>query len=215
MVKGVIFDFDGVLVDSERKKFNDLRFILGEQGLRLGEDVFSVFIGKKTRSFLEHEFPTLVGSRLDAVLKRREIMQFQDLKKNKLIVGVRDLLRFLEMKKAVIMISTGSKRKFVEELLKVHKIRHYFSRIISGEDFSTSKPDPECFLVALRQMGLKPDYVIVIEDSAAGVAAAKAANIRVFAIKTYSKEAELSGANKIFNNALDLLDYIKKNYSNL
>jgi len=79
-------------------------------------------------------------------------------------------------------------------------MRKYFNVIISGESFKSSKPNPECYRITLDKLGFLPSETVIVEDSTTGIEAGKSMGCRVFAIKNYYGEKELSKADKIFKN---------------
>ena len=209
MIKGIIFDFDGVIVDTETKKFSDLRGIMRKKGYSISNDIFPDFVGKKTFFFLNEKFPDISKKDFEDIMNKRRKLQHEQIGKNKLIAGIENLLYFLKKNNIKIGIATGSGKEFVEKILEINKIKDFFDFLVTGEDFSSSKPDPECFLKAIEKIKLPKEEIIIIEDSIAGITAAKSIDVKVFAIRTYLKNEELQKADKIFKNHFDLLEEIK------
>jgi HAD superfamily hydrolase (TIGR01509 family) len=209
MIKGIIFDFDGVIVDTESKKFKDIQRILDKYGYSIKKNIFPQFVGKKTHFFLNEKFPDIPQNALDKIMKERRSVQYKNIKENRIIAGLRDLLVFLKQKNLKIGIATGSERKFVKKILNANKISKYFDFLITGEDFRSSKPNPEVFLNAIQKTKLSKKEILIVEDSVAGIKAAKAINCKVFAITTYLKKPQLRGADKIFKNHFEILKYLK------
>jgi HAD superfamily hydrolase (TIGR01509 family) len=210
MLKGIIFDFDGVIIDTEKKKFEDIKKILSKYGFKINKEDFPGFIGKKTAFYINEKFPEISREKINKILKERKHLQFKNLKKNRLILGIRVFLKFLKSKKYKLAIATGSKRVFVRKILIIYDLLKYFDIIVTGEDFKSSKPNPECYTKALRKMKLKPGEIIIIEDSPAGILAGKKIRARVFAVQTYMDKEELAAADEIFNNSLQILKRMKK-----
>ena len=196
MIKGILFDFDGVIVDTESKKFEDIRKILVKHGLILKSSDFQSFIGKKTDFFLRKKFPSLSEEALQQIVKERRYLQFRNLQRYELIYGIKALLKYLKLKKYILALVTGSKKDFVNKLLKVNRISEYFKLIITGEEFKSSKPNPECYFKVCSDFpNLKK---IGFEDSLMGIHALSL----VPCIKS------------VFINSTDYYyyDYIIKNY---
>jgi len=211
MIKGVLFDFDGVIVDTESKKFEDIRKILANQGIALKRNDFQNFIGKKTDFFLRERFPLLSEEALQQIINERRRLQFRNFQKYKLIYGIKALLKYLKLKKYAVALVTGSKRDFVNKLIKINRISECFQLIISGEEYKSSKSNSECYELALKKLKLKPEEVIIIEDSVVGIKAGKKVGATVFALGTYLKKEELIGADKWFDNHKQILEHLKKN----
>ena len=209
MLKAVIFDFDGVIVDSETKKFNDLAFALKDFNLSLKSNDFQNFIGKKRGFFLKQRF-NLPKDKIKKIMGRIRTLEIKNIKEYKLIDGIKELLLFLHSKKIKIIITTGSKKIFVQKILEEYNITKYFDFIISGELFIKSKPDSECYQITLDKLGMSSKECVVIEDSVAGVLAAKKLNILVFGLTTYYTNKELK-TNQVFKNHIEILNYLQQN----
>jgi putative hydrolase of the HAD superfamily len=210
MIKAVIFDFDGVIVDSETKKFNDLKNLLRDFNYNLNDSSFKKMIGKKTGFFLRQEFPNISEENIDEISRKRRVLELNN-PSLKLILGIKKLLEFLKSKKIKIAITSGTKKQIIKLVLKNNKLEDYFDLIVGGEDFKKSKPSPECFLIALNNLELKPSEAIIIEDSVSGIDAGKDSGAIVFGIETYFKKNQLKKADKIFENHCDLLYYLESN----
>ena len=215
MIKGIIFDFDGVIVDTESKKFRDLNKLLVEDKKNLKEKDFSDMVGKKTVLFLSEKFPSMSKKRIEDINMRRKKIQTVGLDQLKLINGIKDLLVFLKSKNYILAITTGTERKAVEKILKITSLSKYFDYIVSGEDFKSSKPNLECYDITLKKMKLSSSEVIVIEDSIAGIKSAKSLGCMVFGIMTYLEKEKLSKADKIFKDHTRILGYLKENLNSL
>lgn len=209
MIKSFIFDFDGVIVDSEKKKFNDLKILLKKRGYTLDPSSLSDMIGKKTGLFLKEQFKNISGEEIEKISEARRSLQLND--DLKLIPGVTALLEFMRSKKLKIAITSGTKNEIIKKILKKNNLFYFFDIIVGGEDFYESKPSPEGFLVTLKKLNLSPKEVVVIEDSVSGITSAKKAGCTVFGVKTYFKESDLKEADKVFESHYEILEYIKNN----
>ena len=176
-IKHVVFDFDGVIVDSERKKFADLQAILENQGYMLSDSLFESFIGKKRGHFLSE----LGVSHIAHIMQRvhEEDKHFAGIE---LKTGLRELLALLKQQGITMHIATGSSAEFVFSLLDLHGIRDYFSIILTGDEVAESKPNPAVYVEIKSR--LNSSQIVVIEDSPAGVLAAKTADLFVIGLGT-------------------------------
>ncbi|VVB77548.1 Phosphoglycolate phosphatase [uncultured archaeon] len=208
MIKSFIFDFDGVIIDSETKKFNDLKNLLKEKGYALKDSSFIDMIGKKTGFFLKEQFKNISEKEIKEISQNRRNIQLTD-SNYKLISGIKELLEFIKSKKLKLAITSGTKKEIITKILEKNNLLDLFDLIIGGEDFNESKPSPEGFLVTLKKLALKPSEVIVVEDSVSGIISSKKAGCKVFAVKTYFEEKDLKEADKIFENHHYLLSYIE------
>jgi len=209
MTKCFIFDFDGVIADTEKRKFHDLKKILGSYGYALNKLYFDKMVGKKTLFFLSSIYPELSKETLKEICSKRRKMQNSDISSYNPISGIKELLGFLKKKGYIIALTTGSEKNFVKKILKHNLIDSYFDLIISGESFKSSKPNPECYTLTLNKLGLSPSEAIIVEDSAAGIEAGKKSGCKVFAVMTYLNKRRLSKADKVFKSHKQVLSYLK------
>lgn len=213
MPRAVIFDFDGVIFETERLKFQEVQDALRSYHISLAQSDFSKFIGKKTTHFLREQFPDLDDKVIASVISARAQASINHLEKYPLVRGIRELLDTLESYGIRRIITTGSKRVFVADLLTHSHLLHYFEKIVAGDDFVSSKPNPECYQVTLNQAGLLPHEVVVIEDSIAGIQAARSAGCLVFGLQTYLAVSALKQADKLFKDHFGVQEEFKQQYS--
>ena len=202
MIKAIIFDFDGVIVDSEKTKFNDLNKILKGLGYKQIKD-FSNFIGKKTGKILTENF---------SGISEDEIVEITELRRKNLAMKISPLIdgvkTFIEnkAKNLSLAIVTGTERDIVIKHLLHYSLDNFFHTIVGGEDFDNSKPDPEPYIVALDRLGLVGSEVVVLEDSQAGIDSAKSAGCRVFGFEKYM--LNLRNADMYFRKYGEIEDFI-------
>jgi HAD superfamily hydrolase (TIGR01509 family) len=201
-MKAILFDFDGVVVDSERSKIEALNRMLNKKGHHPIKMPFSDFVGKKTDWILQQEYPTMPDfERACIVNERRQNTGIADL-----VPGIKEVL--VELKKSYkIGLVTGTEKALVQPTLAFYRLADYFDIMVTGEDFTKSKPDPECYLFALAQLNFPRQTVLAIEDSQAGIDAAKCAGIKVFGLETYGK---LRRADKFFKTHYKILDELSR-----
>lgn len=210
MFKAVLFDFDGVVIDTEHKRFTDLRVVLKRYGLELEDSGFADLPGKKTAEFVREKFPTLEAGLPERIAEERRDLQHNELEGYKLIEGIKELLLSLKDKEYRLALVTGSQSFIVEELLDMNELSGYFEIMITGEDFKSSKPDPECYKLALGKLGLDKNEVVIIEDAPHGIEAGKKAGCKVFAVKSSFRGNELKKADKVFDTLSDIKAYFEK-----
>jgi beta-phosphoglucomutase len=208
MSKAIIFDFDGVIADTEKERFDSLKLILKKYNYKLKNDNLKDLFGKKTDIFLKEKFPDMPSSIIKEIQSKRRKDQLSNIKRTKIIPGITQLITFLS-KKYTLAITTGSTKEVVDIVLKQNKLDEYFSIIVTGEQFSTSKPDPECYNLTLKKLKQKSSKTIIIEDSVAGITAGKQAECIVFAIKNEYNSEQILHADKIFNSNKELIEYFK------
>jgi HAD superfamily hydrolase (TIGR01509 family) len=181
-VRGIIFDFDGVLVDSEPIRFRAGARALEEIGVSLTWERFlTVWLGRTDQAGLRD----ILGDRYDTdarrVVARRNTLYEEWLDE---VPPYADAVRCLERLPDGIRlaVATGSRRIEVERILHRLGWSQRFQAIVAAEDYRNAKPAPDPFLAAAQRMDLPPASCLVVEDSPAGVAAARAGGMSVLAV---------------------------------
>ncbi|WP_352404768.1 HAD family hydrolase [Sporanaerobacter acetigenes] len=205
-MKGIIFDMDGVIVDSEPLHFKLEKEILEEFGGAIDRKEHESFVGTtdykmwgifKERFNLEPSIEELVE------LKKKRFQQNID--KIQLMDNILDFIKFLQYKGYILALASSNNKKTVDLIVDNFKLDKYFKVIISGEEVLNGKPDPEIFLKAASAMNLKPEDCLVIEDATNGIIAAKAAGMKCIAIRNKnSGNQDLSEADTIIDNFKEL-----------
>jgi HAD superfamily hydrolase (TIGR01509 family) len=176
----VIFDCDGVLVDSEVIALAETRQALGEAGLPLSdEEVFDRFLGLSAEAVArdaEQDLGAALPASFSADLTRRILAGFENELKG--IAGIRQALAGLGAK--VCVASSSPPERIRRSLAAVGYAQLFEPNIFSASAVARGKPNPDLFLHAAREMGAATQACLVIEDSVPGVQAAKAAEMRVF-----------------------------------
>jgi beta-phosphoglucomutase len=213
MVRTVIFDMDGVIVDTEPVHYYAYQQHFGALNIDVSDEVYATFTGNSTRNVyqklkekfaLEEEVEKLVD------IKRA---LFNDAFDNKedlfMLEGVEDLIKDLHVNGMQLVLASSSAKVTIDRIFKRFGLHQYFSHIVSGEDFPKSKPDPAIFTEAVRLSGMPKEECIVIEDSTNGIKAAKAAGIYCVGYDSeHSKLQDLSRADIVIRR-FDELDFAK------
>lgn len=200
-IKAIIFDMDGVIVDSEPLHKESFLQIWKELGYGNNHGIhFPDFYGTSDRTvwkaFIDKHQPKMHIDELISLRKQRLIKLLRD--KKPIFDGVLPLIRHLASY-CPIGLATGSVHHIIDEILKMDELRQYFRCIVSSEDVSLPKPSPEIFLLASKKLNVEPKYCCVIEDTINGVKAGKAAGMYVVAItNTFSiDQLSKSGADLV------------------
>ncbi|GAA2795464.1 HAD family hydrolase [Kribbella solani] len=212
MIGMVIFDNDGVLVDSERLANGILAELLTEAGLPYTfEETVRDFMGGSMASMRRHAEARL-GRALPADLEDRYHQRlFDGFAHLQAIDGVEGVLDHLDAEGITYCLaSSGTHRRIRTALTAVGFLDRFEGRIFSAEDVAHGKPAPDLFLHAAATMGVKPAGCLVIEDSPLGVAAAVAAEMEVFGYAGMTDPAKLSDADKIFHHMGALAELIDR-----
>jgi HAD superfamily hydrolase (TIGR01509 family) len=180
MIKALVFDFDGLIVDTEVPIFRAWQRIYREHGQELPLDRWLTIIGTASGPFDPViDLAEKTGTKLEGPeLKALEVLYYQEATAlQQLLPGVIDYLvqgRKLGLKTAVASSST---RKWVMDHLNRFGIGGHFDAIVCREDVKRTKPDPDLYLAALQRLDVSPAEAIAFEDSTNGVLAAKAAGL--------------------------------------
>lgn len=181
-IRGIILDFDGVLVDSEPIRFKAGAQALAEIGVSLTRERFlAVWLGRTDQAGLRE----ILGDRFEAegkrVVARRNQLYEAWLDEVPLYPDAADLLARLPGDPR-LAVATGSRRVEVERILGRAGMLARFHALVTAEDYARAKPAPDPFLAAARKLDVPPASCLVVEDSRAGVLAAQAAGMPVVGV---------------------------------
>lgn len=202
MIKAVIFDCDGVIIDSEPIKYKVLQeLFLNEFNIRLPKENLKIekacmgVIGKKGIQALLKMFK-LKGNMEDLLEKRAKIMRrvFSKRKNYIEIKGTIKLIKMLKKNKFKLAIASSASEIHLKKVVKMLKLKNMFSTIVYGKMVKRGKPNPDIFLLSARKLKTTPKECIVVEDSNAGVKAAKRAHMKCIALTTSLSKKELKKA---------------------
>ena len=216
MIKAVLFDLDGLLIDSEMISYKIYEEIFGEYGHPYSLEKYANEYSGKT--LMENAARTLEKYHLPLTLEQLvekiyEIEAKYIKKEVPLKPGARKLLEYLQEHGYGVAVATSSIKERARMILQSHQIEDYFQAGVFSEDLTKSKPDPEVFLKAAEKLGRKPEECLVLEDSAAGICAACAANIPVICIPDLKEPAEehLKKAEQVMSDLTEVIMYLEKN----
>jgi len=203
----VIFDMDGVIVDSEPvfKALN--KELFQTLNITVPEDIQSQFVGgsayRKWRLIKEHCGLTQTLEELISYQRRffqtKEIL-FEEL----LFSGVRHLLERLKSNNIPMALASSSDKERINKVIEQCNLFGFFKVVVSGEEFEESKPDPEIFLHTASKLGIEPKKCIVIEDSLNGLTAADRAGMKKIGVKHKQISMDLSLADLTISSLEEL-----------
>ena len=217
MKKGIIFDLDGVIVDTAKYHYLAWKKIANQLGFEFTEEQNELFKGVSRKRCL------------DILLEMGNLSANQEQKDVWMIEKNNDYLAYIEkmddseilpdvpkiltlLKENAIPIALGSASKNALPILEKVGLAHFFDVIVDGNNVTKAKPDPEVFLMAAKKMNLSPSNCIVFEDAVAGIEAANAANMISIGI---GDKKVLSQANYIFKDFTEIsIDFMKKLINN-
>jgi HAD superfamily hydrolase (TIGR01509 family) len=180
-----LFDFDGVIAETENHHVAAWQRTLGFMGLQVADDVAMRAMEDDDREFLTALFAerNIPIDRVDDWVGRKQELTVELLRRApRVYPGVVEVVRALHGRTRLAVVS-GTWRENVEAVLDAAGLADAFDLIVAKEDVTRRKPDPEAYLVALEKLRLPPQSVVVLEDSPTGIASARAAGIgRIIAV---------------------------------
>lgn len=216
MIKALLFDLDGTLVDSEIFHFECWNVILANYGLSLSHNDWlehhaGVPMPNNAKTLIEKYNLPITHADL---VKRRETLTNELLKTRdiSLMPFVQEILEHGARKGLTLAVVTGSPRPDVDAILERKGLSRFFSTTVTRTDVINSKPHPESYELCLKILGLEKDECIVFEDTLNGIKSAKAAGLVCYAVQSNTREHhKLLGADKIFLNFAEVLKYLLDN----
>ena len=218
-LEAIIFDCDGVLVDSEKFSCGAWNVLLQEEyNLEVGTD-YNAILGKNStdaaKFYLGKYNMDYTEDLLHTLAKKKEETYYR-ISKNHLepVPGILKIIHDAKsLKLKVAVASSGSLDKINYSLTET-KLREEFEMIICADDVKHAKPSPDIFLTAMAKLNAQPEQSIVIEDSVSGIIAAKASGAYTIAIANTFPADKLQGADLVINNFAELdLQSLISNFS--
>jgi len=216
VVKAVIFDFDGVISDSEPSHFAAYNKVLADFGIQIKkEEYYAEYLG-----FTDYELFETLKKKFKTDYERTPIERLVESKAvffekiireaDHLIEGIPELIEKLKSNNIKVAIYSGALPADIKIMLEDSGLADYFDVIVTADDVEKGKPDPEGYLLALKKLNGIPDVLIaakqcvVIEDSHWGIVAAKKAGMKVVAVTNSYPAGELKEADVIIKSVKQL-----------
>jgi HAD superfamily hydrolase (TIGR01509 family) len=197
---------DGVLVNSEPLHHQVCKVQFENLKIEVSDELFATFTGNSNKMIyqkLKDSFQ--LKERISDLIAEKNRLFIEALKNDithNLIDGVKDLIIDLHQNEMKLIVASSSEMEIISVIFDRFELHHYFSHKVSGADFLESKPNPAIFLKAVELSGNLKSECIIIEDSANGIAAAKAAGIYCVAYKA----ADVNSQNQLLANEI-IYDY--------
>lgn len=232
VLKAILFDFNGVIIKDEPIHEKLIEQLLVEENLRPRPGEYrQVCLGRSDRAclttLLNNRGRVITDSYLDNLIARKSKAYLEELEKLGKIPsypGLEDLIFNIRAARLKMAVVSGALKSEIELVLQKLNLAPYFSVIVAGDDLTTSKPEPDGYLLAIERLNqldpelhLQASECLAIEDTPAGIQAAKQAGIQVVGVaNTYPFHMMQRQANWAIDYLFDLdLDWVKRVYSGL
>ena len=210
MLKAIIFDFDGVIADTEPLHLKSFQLTLEENGIELTEEEYArEYLAYDDKTFFKELFKNRNFDHDEDVISEfieRKSHHFNNVLRGNILIleGVPDFISTVSGKYP-LSIGSGALRSEIVEILEYADLRRHFEIIVSADDVVTCKPDPEVYLKVLAQLNeidsvednISANQCLVIEDSVSGIEAAHSAGMKCLAVTNSYNAEKLSQADLI------------------
>lgn len=207
---GVIFDMDGVLVDSYRPHLESWQLTAREYNLEITEPQFARYFGYTSREIIHAVWgDAFTEDRIRQFDRRKEAIYRELVHKDiPAVPGLHALLKSLAADGAKMAVGSSGPIENINLVLDRLGIRKYFSALVSAHDVTVGKPNPEVFLKAAEKLKISPACCVVIEDAPPGIQAAHAAGMKCIGLTTSHSSERISIADLIVENLLQIKPFI-------
>jgi beta-phosphoglucomutase len=206
MTSGILFDFNGVIVDDESQHCDALIATLAEYGYELDRDTYyREYLGFDDRECFRYTF-TRMGRPCDeraleeAIVRKHTQYERAIRASMRLVPGATDFVENAALEGFQLAIVSGALRREVELVLDLAGLRPHFAEIVAAEDVGACKPDPQGFNRARERLELTPKRCVAVEDSLPGLAAARAAGLRCAMLATSHPEDAFGEADLVWKD---------------
>jgi HAD superfamily hydrolase (TIGR01509 family) len=210
-IRAVIFDMDGVVVDSEPVHERALMATAQSLGRSMSVVEAKSFKGstEKLAAELMRDF-TGTDVAVEEIIRKRLLMVRELFHEVTLMDGVIDFIATCQKKGWILALATSAQRDMQELIFSTFGLAPYFPTVVTGSDVTRSKPDPEPYLKAAAKLGLEAGACLVVEDAKLGIASGKSAGCQVVGITTSFPKEDLlgAGADLVVDTFIELAGYL-------
>lgn len=214
MLKLVIFDMDGLIFATEQVNYRAFTEIVKEEGYEPTFEQFTGFLGMNARD-IQKKYYSYYGENVDAegIYKKvgqraKQIIRKEGVPEK---AGLRQLLKVVKEKELLAAVASGSDTEVIKEYLERTGLTPYFDTVLSSKEVKRGKPYPDIFLEICKQLNIKTEETLVLEDSANGVQAALAGNFSVINVPDLLPipEEQQEKCVAVVEDLNKVIDYIK------
>ncbi|MFH1752485.1 MAG: HAD family phosphatase [archaeon] len=208
MIKAVLFDLDGTMVEAEDLHSKAYETIIKEYGKKpvFDENGVTHVPGLKEKdTWIMLKEKLEINEDVKVLIEKRNKVYLKLIQGIKARQGLIELLELLENKNLKLAVASSGVSKNIQTVLELLKVKHFFQVIVSGQFVEKSKPEPDIFLEAARKLEVKPEDCLVLEDAQVGVEAGFNAGMKVIAVPNkFTLKHDFSKANKIVNSLKEI-----------
>lgn len=211
MIDTIIFDMDGVLFNSEKMYKEETIKFFEMYNKKVSDDYLHGMIGMDEKLFYDYFYEVWGTQTTRAEFEILYNKYESKLKRNYKIImneGLIEILQYLKSKNIKLAVASNSCLELVQYALEDANIKNYFECILSGEQFSEGKPNPEMYLCALKKLKSEKNNSLVVEDSTLGILAASRAGIKVLALQQKEFQLDQTKADYIIGSLLEIKQFV-------
>ncbi|MFC1655597.1 HAD family hydrolase [Patescibacteria group bacterium] len=211
MYKAVLFDMDGVIIDSEPVRQAQEKELFKKLGMNVTDEEHQSYVGTTSEGMWQgiksnHDTPHSVKELVE-MEQSNYLSHLEEYNDQYPMPGVVDLIKNLHENSMTLVVASSACMKNIEVVVKKFELEKYFTKLVSGEEVPKGKPAPDVFLEAAKQINMTPEQCVVIEDAMNGIAAAKAAEMKCIGISSpHRTPQDLSKADLVVDH-LSKVDY--------
>jgi beta-phosphoglucomutase len=212
-MKALLFDFDGVLIQSMEDHYEGWRRALEKYGIDMNPEELFMMEGQGVKAVaneITRKYNIPVEDTSDIIKDKQN--HYNTIKKIRFYPNLLDVLNWASEKQLKMGVVTGGTRSRVKEALESFGLMDYFKAIITSDDVSETKPSPRPYLIAATQLNVDAKDCIVIENAPLGIHSGKSAGMKVIGITTTLTAHHLRDADVVVSDFRELLRVLKKLY---
>jgi HAD superfamily hydrolase (TIGR01509 family) len=214
MIEAVLFDLDGLMVDSEPHSLASWQAVLARRGAQFDQATIDGILGLRLSETARLAIRLFdLNDEPAALAQEKTDYQIAHLDGNvRLMPGLIELLDLIDQRGLQKSIASSGTRAYVRAVLAATHLTDRFNTVITGDDVIHGKPAPDVFLAAAAALHVAPENCLVLEDAPTGAQAAKAANMLCFAVPNdFTRSLDLSPADRIVPSLLDVCALLMRN----
>jgi beta-phosphoglucomutase len=211
MIRGILFDFDGVIVKSMEDHFRGWKQVFSEFGIDLHQEDLYLLEGQGVRSVALQMMRKygIPDSKLEYIISKKKAI-YEKIKNVRIYDGLEPIIHYLAQNGFKLGVVTGGDKKRVVDNLQEFNLFRYFQAIVTEDDVTHTKPDPEPFLKGMQKLDISASECLVIENAPLGIKSAKKAGCYCAAITNTLSAAYLREADFIIRSYDEVIHILKR-----